>query len=252
MGLERLMLEASGFDFRNRYPQKLLMKLVRSCKFDKDTVGMTAYRISLDLYRTFAPLKQTTPAMAMACLELAARLCAAELSSVTAETGFDYKKWATSRAEIMGWRISVPEALLNLLTSMHRAETLVDLLDLYTQHRAATTVGPDYPLDTFIAIRIALNQEAHANKYPRYTQWKDLPPTDLDTKKTNPGTKSTNGSMITPTSISPQSPSTTAGTVGERGKDGTLRFMLNPGRARDEKMIVKEFFKIEEVEEYVY
>ncbi|KFX99182.1 hypothetical protein V490_01912 [Pseudogymnoascus sp. VKM F-3557] len=36
IGLERLMLEASGFDYRNRYPQKYLIKLGRECKLDKD------------------------------------------------------------------------------------------------------------------------------------------------------------------------------------------------------------------------
>ena len=96
------MLEAAGFDFRNRYPQKLMMKLVKSCNLEKDTVGLVAYRISLDLYRTFAPLKQTTQTMALACFELAIRLCDIDLASIKSEHGFDYVKWSTSRAEIMG------------------------------------------------------------------------------------------------------------------------------------------------------
>ena len=29
IGLERLMLEASGFDFRNRHPHKLMIKLAK-------------------------------------------------------------------------------------------------------------------------------------------------------------------------------------------------------------------------------
>jgi CTD kinase subunit beta len=101
LGLERLMLEASGFDFRNRYPQKILMKLVKSCDLD-ERVGATAYRISLDMYRTFVPLKQTTQTMALAGLELAIRLCDVDLSSVKSEHGFDYDRWATTRPEIMG------------------------------------------------------------------------------------------------------------------------------------------------------
>ena len=96
------MLESNGFDFRNRYPQKMLMKLVKSCGLDRNTVGVTAYRISLDLYRTFAPLKQTTQAMGLACLELAARLFQVDLTSISADQGFDYQRWATTRAEIMG------------------------------------------------------------------------------------------------------------------------------------------------------
>jgi len=97
------MLEASGFDFRNRYPQKILMKLVKSCDLD-ERVGATAYRISLDMYRTFVPLKQTTQTMALAGLELAIRLCDVDLSTVKSEHGFDYDRWATTRPEIMGMK----------------------------------------------------------------------------------------------------------------------------------------------------
>lgn len=96
------MLESNGFDFRNRYPQKMLMKLVKSCNLDRGTVGITAYRISLDLYRTFAPLKQTTQTMGLACLELAARLFDVDLTPINARQGFDYTRWAVTRAEIMG------------------------------------------------------------------------------------------------------------------------------------------------------
>ena len=96
------MLEAAGFDFRNRYPQPLIMKLVKGCNLDRNTVGLTAYNISLDLYRTFAPLKQTTQTMALACFELSLRLCQIDLSSITSAYGFDYVKWSTSREEILG------------------------------------------------------------------------------------------------------------------------------------------------------
>lgn len=95
------MLEASGFDFRNRHPQKLLVKLLKQHGLKKDDeVGMVAYCISLDLYRTFAPLKQTTAAMAFACLELASRLLDAGLEDV--EAGRGYENWNLTRAEVMG------------------------------------------------------------------------------------------------------------------------------------------------------
>lgn len=100
VGLERLMLEASGFDYRSRYPQKLLLKLSKYYFFDRDTVGKTAYNMSLDLYRTFAPLKQTTSTMAIACVELAGRLHEKNVQELEAGKGF--KKWRTSRAEVMG------------------------------------------------------------------------------------------------------------------------------------------------------
>lgn len=93
------MLEGAGFDFRSRQPQKLVIKLARWCGFTKERVGKTAYNMSLDLYRTFAPLKQTTATMALACVELAARLCDARLERVQA---IDYARWKISRAEVMG------------------------------------------------------------------------------------------------------------------------------------------------------
>lgn len=96
------MLEGSGFDFRNRHPQKLVIKLAKSCRFEKVSIGKMAYQISLDLYRTFAPVKQGTSTMAIACVELAARLEDADLSKVVGERGIKYKKWGTTRAEVMG------------------------------------------------------------------------------------------------------------------------------------------------------
>lgn len=95
------MLESSGFDFRNRHPQKLLIKLAKQYGVKKsDEVGLVAYGISLDLYRTFAPLKQTAAAMAFACLELASRLVQGGLTDV--EEGKAYEKWSIERAEVMG------------------------------------------------------------------------------------------------------------------------------------------------------
>ena len=100
IGTERQMLEASGFDFRNRYPQKLLLKLMKYYNVDRETVGKTAYNMSLDLYRTFAPLKQTTATMAIACLELSGRILEQHIDEL--ETGTSYKKWKVTRPEIMG------------------------------------------------------------------------------------------------------------------------------------------------------
>jgi CTD kinase subunit beta len=134
-------------------------------------------------------------------------------------------------------------------------------LDLYTHYKSSTVVGPDHALEHFISIRITLNQEASANNYPRYTQG--------PRKQATNGTKATNGSAKskgTKDSRSLSSPlddqtkdlrvASSTGSVngltshGKHGvKDGTVRFMLDPGRARDEKQAVAEFFKVEE-EEY--
>jgi CTD kinase subunit beta len=101
IGLERLMLEASGFDFRTRHPHKTLMKLGRHYGLLQNSeISNLAYRISTDLYRTFAPIKQNSSTMAFSCLELAGRLLDQRVEQV--ESGLDYGQWSTSRAEIMG------------------------------------------------------------------------------------------------------------------------------------------------------
>lgn len=101
IGLERLMLEASGFDFRTRHPQKPLIKLAKHYGLTQQSeISRTAYRISQDLYRTFAPIKQTTSTMAFACLELAGRLLDQRMEAV--ESGADYEQWKSSREEVMG------------------------------------------------------------------------------------------------------------------------------------------------------
>lgn len=98
------MLEASGFDFRTRHPQKVLIKLAKLYGLSKTSEASSlAYRISMDLYRTFAPLKQTTSTMAFSCLELAGRLLDQRIEDV--ETGKDYERWKTSREEVMGKQI---------------------------------------------------------------------------------------------------------------------------------------------------
>ena len=129
---------------------------------------------------------------------------------------------------------------------------------MYTHHRTQTSLGQDHPIETFIAIRITLNQEASANNYPRHTN-------NVKKKTLSNGVKSTNGtkdikstrSPISPrdplaleNKSTPDSPAAVAGAKVRAGlKEGTVRFMLDPERAREEKNIVAEYFKIEE-EEY--
>ncbi|KAI4095784.1 MAG: hypothetical protein LQ339_007147 [Xanthoria mediterranea] len=239
IGIERLMLEASGFDFRNRYPQRLVIKLAKVYSADKDSVGKTAYKMSLDLYRTFAPLKQTTPTMAIACVELAGRVLGKPATEL--ESGKDYKQWRITRQEVM--------------------ETLLDLVDLYTHHRSSTIVGQDHALEEFISIRIALNQEASAEKLARFTQSNREKAMTNGTATNGVKEKKDSKGLASPRSIaspkdikSPQPIGLTSVTgtsvQGKPGlKEGTVRFMLDPERARDEKHTVADFFKMDE-EEY--
>src|SRR6266516_4864422 len=101
IGLERLMLEASGFDFRSRYPQKFLIKLAKAHGIDQRIVGKMAYNMLRDLYRTFAPLKQTTAVLSVACLELATRVCDSQ-ECLTGEEVINYDRWQIHRDEVMG------------------------------------------------------------------------------------------------------------------------------------------------------
>lgn len=235
IGLERLMLEASGFDYRNRYPQKFLIKLGRRCQLDKDVVKL-AYQMMLDLYRTFAPLKVTSSAMSFACLELSCRLLSKQEDHLAA---FDKTKWRVPRAHVM--------------------EGMLDLLELYTHFQKATKLGSQYTIERFISIRIALNQEAEGLHLPRFGEWKEAKANGamkgLKTPKTpitpaSPSEVRFNGKaadVASPATLSPRSAG--SGRRGGRGQEGTVRFMLDGAQARNEKEAVAEYFK-DEFEEY--
>ena len=130
-------------------------------------------------------------------------------------------------------------------------ETLLDLLDLYTHHRAVTIVGLEHPIEKFIEVRITLNQEASAHKYPRYTQWIKKKAVTNGTKhpKEYKDSRDESNDRKSPPAMGPATATGAKSRVGERGRDGTVRFMLDGERARDEKNLVAEYFKVEE-EEY--
>jgi CTD kinase subunit beta len=230
VGIERLMLESAGFDFRTRHPQELVIKLVRERGLPKEAVGRTAYNMSIDLYRTFAPLKQTSQTMAISCVELTARLLnlteGLNMDSVVGPEGISLKTWSTTRGEIM--------------------ETLLDLLDLFTHHRHATIVGGQFSIDNYIAIRITLNKEATALNLPRYTETIDAPKSVLN----GAANGANKHSPESPPAMGPTSATGARSRVGERGKDGTVRFMLSAERARGEKEAVAKYFAADEYETY--
>ncbi|KAK2735708.1 RNA polymerase II C-terminal domain kinase beta subunit [Myotisia sp. PD_48] len=244
IGLERLMLESSGFDFRNRHPQKVLLKLMKRYGLSKDSkTARVAYTISLDLYRTFAPLKQTSTTMAFACLELSGRLAEQPIEQVESEQ--EYKLWETSRAEVL--------------------ETILDLLELYTHHRSSTSVGPDFSLDLFLNIRIPLNQEADAENISRFAYWKKRKAEANGVQANGSSKKHKNnhrhnnerrGSKEMAPAVNPMTPTVahdTGAKISERGRESTVRFILHPEQAQAERSTVAEYFRVEmenyEVEE---
>lgn len=234
------MLEASGFDFRVRYPQKHLVKIAKEVGLEKSTY-LLAYEIMIDLYRTYAPLKQTSATMAFACLELATLIMDQKMTSIYgAHIDSLYEKCSTSKAEIL--------------------ETILDLLDLYTHFQKSSTIGPLHHIDKFIQIRICLNQEMEQDPYlSRFTG-------DYESLKTN-GSRKTLKTPITPASpsdvrkngsvhantspvtLSPRSADSGRRNAAHKGQDSTIRFMLDANRAKKEKEMVSEYFKTQ-YEEY--
>lgn len=126
-------------------------------------------------------------------------------------------------------------------------ETLFDLLDLYTEHRSATIVGRDHNLNTFLDIRIVLNLEASANQYPRYAQ--SIMENPVDNDKNYLATYSTpNNYGSGPKSLlnfredaSEYQQSTASAKNPNRFQNGTVRYILDPERARKEKRAMASF-----------
>ncbi|ESZ93336.1 hypothetical protein SBOR_6263 [Sclerotinia borealis F-4128] len=232
IGLERLMLEASSFDFRVRYPQKHLIKLVKKGGIQRD-VAQVAYQVMLDLYRTFAPLKQTCSTMSFACVELATLI----YEKQKGWRGPSYKKWWTSRSEIM--------------------ETMLDLLDLYTHYQKQSIVGPLHNIEKFISIRIKINQELEEKKLPRNTEFYELPRNNgmrhapnTPVTPASPTDLRFNGHVASPANMSPKSVSSGGNKpTGIRGQNGTVRFMLDANTAKDEMEMANEYFR-DEFEDY--
>jgi CTD kinase subunit beta len=235
--LERLVLEASGFDFRSFHPHETLVKLLKSSGFSTE-VSTMAYDMMIDLHKTFAPLKQVTTTMAFACTELATLVTeSADDQDIMKSLIKDYEKWSTSRAEVV--------------------ETVLDLLDLYTHFQKTSEVGPKYNIELFIQIRIKFNQEVEQTPgLSRYTHQVEHQKTNgfktnVKTPKTpitpaSPSDVRANGAS--PATLSPRSSDSRR--PGPRpGQDGTARFMLDPDQARKERAVVNEYHRVE-YEEY--
>jgi len=238
------MLEASAFDFRVRYPHKHLIKLAKAAGIEKD-VAKVAYDIMIDLYKTFAPLKQTCATMSFACIELATLVLQKQEENIRGQQSPRYKKWCTNRAVII--------------------ETLLDLIDLYTHFQKSSIVGPSYNIERFIQLKIKFNQEIEETpSITRYTEQHEVKTngfkSNIKTPKTpiTPASPSdTRTNIASPATLSPKSSGSGRKNAATRGQDGTIRFMLDAEQAKQEKEIVAEYFRVEyedyevEVEEVI-
>ncbi|KHN98435.1 C-type cyclin [Metarhizium album ARSEF 1941] len=225
IGLERLILETIGFDFRTRYPQKLLVKVVRrvlgkSSANSRDFFA-TAYAMCIDMYKTFVPIKRTTFSMVMAVVELTARMRDEHLDRV--------QEFAASRRQY------------------HRdavMETMLDLLDLYVQHHKSTKIGAQVDLSKFINIKIRLNTDLDSTAKPRHLYHCHR----CEVEQAHP-LSTTTASATDPANASNHWPVDASIRRTARGQDGTMRFVFDPEAAKNEQETVSHFFK-DEYEEY--
>lgn len=222
IGLERLILETVGFDFRTRYPQKLLVKVVRSI-FGQGKTGKEfftqAYAICIDMYKTFVPIKRTTFAMVMAVVELTALAMGEQYTEKVRE--FAERKQAYHRGVVV--------------------ETILDILDLYVQHHNLSKLGVQFHLNVLIDIKIRLNNDLDKAFEPRHL----FHCNKCEAEEPQPLTPAPDTSPTT-TSSGPGDASIRRTT---RGQEGTMRFVYDPNAARSEQETVNSFFK-EEFEEY--
>ncbi|ORY64861.1 uncharacterized protein BCR38DRAFT_340947 [Pseudomassariella vexata] len=214
IGIERLILETMSFDFRVRNPQKVLVKMVKDVLAGDGTMAFMplAWDMSFDMYKTFVPLKQTSFTMAFSIVLLTSRISGLAADRID---GLDPEHWHTSRGRVM--------------------ETVLDLLDLYTQHQKQTRLGEKFDPAKFIDVKIQLNKEMERSGLPRYQKhWCDSCGSD-------------DGATSLLTAASNNSRTST-----KHGRDqlsGTNRFVFDAEEAQREREIVAPYFE-DEYEEH--
>lgn len=113
VGVERLMLEAVGFNFRTLHPHSTLFRMMKELNLEPDAavlISNTALKIVKDVFRTFAGNKQIHTTITIAILELSLRIHELALDDFNSYIYGDdalKTKWATTRAEIMGRSIAL-------------------------------------------------------------------------------------------------------------------------------------------------
>jgi CTD kinase subunit beta len=174
-----------------------------------------AWDMSIDMYKTFVPLKQTAFAMCLTCVELTALITGKYVDEVRA---VDPERFHVTRNSIM--------------------ESLLDLLELYTQHHKSTKLGARFELEKWVELKIRVNEELESDPtLKRYEFWCDE--CEKETEK-----QGTNGYMP-PATMS----SVSSIRLSTRQSDTTVRFIFNPDQARAESNTVAEYFK-DDYEEY--
>lgn len=125
---------------------------------------------------------------------------------------------------------------------------MLDLLELYTHHRSSTLIGPEYPLEHFLEVRIPLNQEADVKKLPRYACWtKDRP--SINGSQAINGSKGPRNAQQLVNPLMAAATHEVAGKKFERARESTVRFMLDEEQAQSERATTAKYFTVE-MEDY--
>jgi CTD kinase subunit beta len=179
-----------------------------------------AYNMSIDMYKTFAPIKQASFTLVLAILELTSLLL-----DTDPEKTKQFKNtaaWHSERACVL--------------------ETMLDLLDLYTQFPKSTKVGTRFAMNKVMDVKIEINNLVAKEKHQRYHGWCDrCAPDLLDTRSLTPGS-------ATSPATNPSLHGSSSAKRKRAPSEGTQRFVFDAGQARMEKELVARYF-IDEYEE---
>ncbi|RYO85382.1 hypothetical protein DL766_000455 [Monosporascus sp. MC13-8B] len=216
IGLERLVIESIHFDFRVRHPQDILARLVKKVLPDNDdgrNFFPAAFQVLWDMHMTYAPIKQTSHTMALAVSEVTALLTGMHVEKFRS---LDPKAHCTDRGSV--------------------TETILDILDLYENHHDMTQFGKQFPLETFIDLKILVNKELEEKHLPRYKF------RCAECEKNPEPTSDSDDPDIAPS--------------GTGQGDGTVRYVFDTAQADEELDEVRkhfeddyEFYEVEEEEE---
>ncbi|KAH7031377.1 uncharacterized protein B0I36DRAFT_323807 [Microdochium trichocladiopsis] len=223
LNLERAVLEALRFDFRVRFPQKIIAKLVKyrlgsDEQAAKDFFAV-AYAMSFDMYKTHVPIKHTTFSMSLAVVELTALLTGVHIDEFRIKD--PSIKWHTDRSVVL--------------------ECLLDLLDLYTLYPKATRVGLMFDLEAFIDIKIAANKELEERSSPRYQhQCEECAQAGVPPSPSTGSEKEDERGDASTASNNNNHNNNRAAEV-KRSRDGTTRFVFDVDAAYRERDVVKQF-----------
>jgi CTD kinase subunit beta len=232
--LESLMLEATSFEFDTRHPQQLVVKILQAelnynfQNADHKRIFQVAWAVGMDLNLTFALLKQTTSTLAMACVELTMRLL---------DHTYDFERVFPNKSENPYLRFSTNRGQVS--------ETLMDLLDLYTEHKIHTFAGPRFSAEDIMDAKITMNRIADQYHLPRYSHYRErdtglfVIPAFVN-ELANP--KKQQAKVTGPNDST--APDTTQSGTSQQGNDANIvrRFILQSSEAVREVKELDEYF----------